>query len=114
MSNALHALRSTLHALFRRPPADPPRYGYSYSLYWTKVAREWDVPRREAVAVELSTLLARAEFVPNQAERRYRVQGVEGEHSGGSLVALDRVLRALLLYEEQGDDIPQDERASAQ
>jgi hypothetical protein len=107
-------LRRMMRALFRRTPADPPRYGYSYSLYWTKVAREWERTQREAVAGELRTLLNRTDFVANQAERRYRVQGVQGEHSGGSLVALDRVLRALSLYEEQGGDIPQDERASAQ
>jgi hypothetical protein len=101
MTNPLPALQGVLRRLLRRAPADPPRYGYSYSLYWTKVAREWDAARREAVAREVRALISRADFVANQAERRYSVPGVEGQHSGGSLVALDRVLAALSQYEER-------------
>lgn len=102
--NLLKRVRDALSGLRRPSRPDPPRYGFSYSLYWMKVAREWDPARREAVAHELRALLNRADFVANQAERRFTVPGVEGAHSGGSLVALDRVLQALSHYEEQQGD----------
>jgi hypothetical protein len=40
-------------------------------------------------------VVAEADFEPNAFERRYRVPGVEGEHSGASVLALASVLEAL-------------------
>lgn len=85
-----------------RKPAvdsDPPRYGFSYSVYWLQVARTWDAQQRQRVAQEVHLLLSRPDFVANQSERRYSLPGVEGRHSGGSLIALDRVLQALSQHE---------------
>lgn len=80
---------------------DPPRYGFSYSVYWLQVARTWDAEQRRRVAQELHLLLSRPDFVANQSERRYHLPDLEGHHSGGSLVALAHMLRALSAYEEQ-------------
>lgn len=99
--NLLKRLRERLAP--REPPTygDPPRYGFSYSVYWLQVARTWDAEQRRRVAQELHLLLSRPDFVANQSERRYHLPDLEGHHSGGSLVALDRVLQALSQYEGQ-------------
>jgi len=78
------------------PPADPPRIEYSYTIFWTRMARGWEEDRRTAVASDLSTVLARTDFEPNAYERRYTVPGLDDQaHSGQSLLALQKVLRAL-------------------
>lgn len=92
--NLLDRLRNRLHGA-HVPGADPPRYAYSYTVYWVKVAREWEPARRQAIAAELHSLLTRADFVANPAERRYTLPGLEGHYSGASLVTLSRVLQAL-------------------
>ncbi len=101
MMNLLKRLRERLAPRQTSTYGDPPRYGFSYSVYWMQVARTWDAEQRRRVAQELRALLNRPDFVANQSERRYHLPGVEGRHSGGSLVALDRVLQALSQHEEQ-------------
>lgn len=94
-----------------QPPSggDLPRYGFSYSVYWLQVARAWDTEQRQRVVQELYLLLSRPDFVANQSKRRYQLPGLEGRHSGGSLVALAHVLQALAAYEGQegGGQAPQ-------
>jgi hypothetical protein len=78
------------------PPPDLPRVEYSYRIYWTKLARDWDGDRRQAVEQALAQVLAGPDFEPNEYERRYSVPGLDDQaHAGQSLLALRRVLRGL-------------------
>ena len=92
-------LRMRLTTLILRPPPqnpNPPRVEYSYTIYWTKQAREWNAARRAAVREALLAVLARPSFEANAYERRYPVPGLDEQaHSGASLVALKKVLAAL-------------------
>ena len=77
-------------------PLGPPRVDFSYTIYWTKQARSWDAARRAAVQAALRPALAQPDFEANDYERRYRVSGLDEQaHAGASLLALDKVLRAL-------------------
>lgn len=100
--NLLDRLRNRLRGV-RAPSADPSHYVYSYTVYWVKVAREWEPGWRRAVAEELRSLLTRADFVANPTERHYTLPGLEGHYSGASLVTLSRVLQALS-HEGQGKE----------
>ncbi|MBI3359915.1 MAG: AI-2E family transporter [Chloroflexi bacterium] len=76
-------------------PLNAPRVDYSYRIFWTKAAREWDADRRRAIAEALAAVMTRPDFEPNDYERRYQVPGLdEPAHSGQSLIALATVLRA--------------------
>ena len=68
---------------------------YSYTVYWTKIARLWHVDRRAAIAENLTALLNSPDFQANPFDRKYSLQGIEGMHSGASLIALQKVLQAL-------------------
>ena len=68
---------------------------YSYTIYWTKTARLWHVDRRAAIAGKLAALLNSSDFQANLFDRQYSLQGIEGAHSGASLIALQKVLQAL-------------------
>jgi len=94
-------MRETLRKLFRGSDAKPAqstpapdRVDYSYRVFWTKQARSWDAARRRSTLATLRTLTASDTFEPNAFERRHRVEGVDGEHSGASLLALVQVLEA--------------------
>lgn len=73
---------------------EKPDPEYAYTVYWVKMTREWSHDRRRAMADALAEVLGRAGFEPNPVERRYTVSGLEGQYSGLSLMALDKVLRA--------------------
>ena len=75
--------------------ASRDRVDYSYSVFWTKHARLWDVAKREAVMQQLAELIASADFDANFYQRTYTLVEVDGAHSGASLLALQKVLRAL-------------------
>lgn len=78
-----------------RQAPDPPRIQFSYTIYWTKMVREWDAERRQAIAQALAAILAQPDFEPNAYERRYRIAGWDDlAHSGESLLALQKVLVA--------------------
>ncbi len=94
-------IREALRRLFgepdtrqAKPAAAPDRVEYSYRVFWTKQARSWDAARRRSALASARTLAASGTFEPNAFERRYRVEGVDGEHSGASLLALIQVLEA--------------------
>ena len=81
----------------QRPPPGPPRVEFSYTIFWTKQARTWDAARRAAVRGAVQAVLAQPGFEPNAYERRYPVPGLDDQaHAGASLLALDKVLRALM------------------
>ncbi len=75
--------------------ASRDRVDYSYAIFWTKQARLWDKSQREAVAQRLGTLIHSPDFEANFYERHYALDGLEGSHSGASLLALQKVLQAL-------------------
>jgi len=76
-------------------PLGPPRVDFSYTIYWTKLVRQWDPPRRTAIEAALGQVLARPDFEANAYERRYQVTGLDDQaHAGASLLALHKVLRA--------------------
>lgn len=92
-------VREALQRLFRRPEpvgtAGLDQAGYSYRVFWMKQARGWDAARRQSV-LEATRVVTRADaFESNTFQRRYQVQGLAGEHSGASLLALIQVLEAL-------------------
>ena len=71
------------------------RVDYSYTVFWTKQARLWDESQRAGAAQQLAVLIESPEFDANFFERHYILKQVEGSHSGASLLALQKVLRAL-------------------
>ena len=76
--------------------ANPPRIDFSYTIYWTKHARQWNAARRLAVHEALLKVLAQPGFEANAYERRYTVPGLDDQaHAGASLIALKKVLAAL-------------------
>jgi hypothetical protein len=68
---------------------------YSYTIFWTKTARLWPLDQRSSVAKNLETLINSADFKANPFDRHYTLDGVDGAHSGASLIALKKVLEAL-------------------
>ena len=78
--------------------SNAPRIEFSYTIYWMKLARQWDAARRAAVRDAVRQVLAQPGFEANAYERRYSVPGLDADgqaHSGASLVALKKVLAAL-------------------
>jgi hypothetical protein len=78
----------------RRAPG-APRVEFSYTIFWTKQARQWDTARRAALRAAVQQVLDAPGFSPNDYERRYRVPGLDEQaHAGASLLALRKVLEA--------------------
>ncbi len=104
-------LTASLKRIFKRQPRLTPtqqvdiereqrvaardRIDYSYTVFWTKTARQWDAPRRSAVEKHLAVLIQTANFEANLLDRKYTLDELEGAHSGASLIALKKVLEAL-------------------
>jgi hypothetical protein len=89
------SIRESIRRLLTRS-AEPPRPDYSYTIYWMKEARTWDIEFRQKALRELETLLSQPGFVANDFERRYALSLIDGSrHSGASLLALQKVLKAL-------------------
>ncbi len=83
-----------------RQAPGPPRADFSYTVFWTKQARQWDTAQRAALLTAVQQVLDAPDFSPNEYERRYRVPGLDTQaHAGASLVALRRVLEAFLAQE---------------
>jgi hypothetical protein len=87
----------------------PAASSFSYRVFWTREARQWPPERRADVRVALGRVVHSEGFVETEFERRYRVDGLDGQaHSGASLVALETVLDALTSFssspQEAGND----------
>jgi hypothetical protein len=81
--------------LSRTQKAAPPDPEYSYTIYWTKIVREWDDDQRISAHSAVEHLINHPEFVPNPFERRYEDDRIDdSRHSGESLLALNKVLKA--------------------
>jgi len=77
-----------------------PASEFSYAIYWTKVVRGWDAAKRLQALEGAERTLAGPDFVLNEFGRRYRIPEIDGSaHSGTSLLALHKVLKA---FEESG------------
>jgi len=71
------------------------RIDYSYAVFWLKLARLWDKAQCEAVTQQLAALIGLLDFEANFYQRTYTLAGLDGDHSGASLLALQKVLNAL-------------------
>jgi hypothetical protein len=92
MTTLREAIRRLLSRTQKTAPPDP---GYSYTIYWTKMVREWDGAKRRGALAAVEDLISQASFVPNAFERRYHDGRIdEMMHSGESLLALHKVLKA--------------------
>jgi len=88
------SIRESLRRLVQRE-RERSASEFSYSIYWTKVVRGWDAARRLEALEGAERILAGAGFVSNEFGRRYRVPEIDGSaHSGASLLALRKVLKA--------------------
>lgn len=96
------SIRAAIQALLQRQPEpEGPDPEYSYVIYWTKTARNWDPSRRAQVLLAAERLIGKPDFEANPFERRYREPEIDASaHSGESLLALRKVLRALDLPED--------------
>ena len=73
----------------------PPRFAYSYRVYWISAARAWSPPKRRAIAAALERTLSAPDFTPTVTEPLFSVAGLDRAHSGASLLALRDVLQGL-------------------
>lgn len=74
----------------------PPRFAYSYRVFWIGTARAWSPPKRRAIAAALERTLGAPDFVPSVTEPLFVVAGLDRAHSGASLLALRDVLQGPL------------------
>lgn len=91
------SIRAAIEALLGRgPTADEADPAYSYTIYWTKTARQWDREKRRLALAAAERLIAGPDFSANLFARRYQALEIdESSHSGASMLALRKVLRAL-------------------
>ncbi len=76
-------------------PMTEQKIDFAYTVYWTKITRQWDPGRRRLIADRVSALIASPAFLNNAFERKFQVEGLdEAAHSGASLLALQKVLAA--------------------
>jgi hypothetical protein len=76
--------------------SNEPRVDFSYGVFWTKQAREWDSGRRAIILEAVQDLMRRPDFELNDYHRRYTLPALDSSgHAGRSLAALEKVLIAL-------------------
>jgi hypothetical protein len=91
--------------LNRTKEATPPDPEYSYTIYWTKTVRDWEDVRRASAIEAVELLINQPEFTPTAFERKYHDPAIdESSHSGESLLALRKVLRAFELHSASGSN----------
>lgn len=72
-----------------------PRIDFSYTVYWTKQARQWPPERRAKILAAVQAIVRQPDFLLNAYARRYAVPGLDEQtHAGASLAALEKVLTA--------------------
>lgn len=97
-----------LRQLLQRKPEPSPHIiplteqdvDMSLRIFWTKIARGWDLTRIQTTKVRVLNITQQPDFEKNLIERRYPIDGlVDGsqqhQHSGASLLALLQVLDTL-------------------
>ncbi len=85
------------------PPAEPtppwmsqpvsrvPQPEIAYAIRWLEEIRDWPPDARRDIATAVQAIVTAPDFAPTST-RRYAVDGLEGAHSGASLVALAQTL----------------------
>lgn len=104
MMNWLQRLRGALAADEQKRPPEPmteARVDMSLRVFWTKIARHWEMGRIQHVHSDISAIIQQPDFQKNLLERRYFVEnlvpdGQQQQHSGASLLALREVLDTLM------------------
>lgn len=87
-------VREALRRLINRERLEAPSE-FSYTIYWTKVVRAWDETQRRRAMESVERIMRDPGFVPNEYRRRYGAREIDGSaHSGASLMALHKVLKA--------------------
>jgi hypothetical protein len=90
----------------QRKPSEPlteQRIDFAYTVFWTKMVRQWEASKRELMTQRVAALIASPDFINNAFSRKFEVEGLEdislGEtaHAGASLVALKKVLDAFMV-----------------
>ncbi|MBL8045839.1 MAG: hypothetical protein JNL09_04820 [Anaerolineales bacterium] len=72
-----------------------PRIDFSYTVYWTKQARQWPPERQAEILAAVQASLRQPDFQLNAYARRYTVPELDEQtHAGASLAALEKVLIA--------------------
>lgn len=88
------SIREAVRRLMQRE-RERPASEFSYQIYWTKVARSWDAAQRLQALEGAERILTGPGFVANEFSRRYSVPEIDDSaHSGASLLALRKVLKA--------------------
>ncbi|MFQ5923113.1 MAG: hypothetical protein ACE5M4_09740 [Anaerolineales bacterium] len=102
------SLREAVRRLLSRAQeAAPPDPEYSYTIYWTKMVRDWDDAQRAGALVAVERQIEQPEFAPTAFERRYQDARIDDSmHSGESLLALHKVLKAFEGDSISGSDKP--------
>ena len=78
---------------------------FSYVGYWTDLASQWSVERRQMVRLAVERIVERSDFKPNEFTHLYHIPEIdEVAHSGSSLLALLRVLESYDEGENAGKD----------
>jgi hypothetical protein len=93
------SLREAIARLFRdeRAAPDLPDPDFDYRVFWTKQAMAWPTERQEMILSAIKTLKNDVDLAESQMGRRFHLDGLDDErYSGGSLIALEIVLLALL------------------
>ena len=90
------SLREAVRRLLSRTrEAAPPDPAYSYTIYWTKMALGWDDAQRTSALLAAEHLIGKSAFTPTAYERRYQDPRIDdSKHSGESILALEKVLKA--------------------
>lgn len=76
---------------------------FSLRIYWMRVytERQWTQAQMRELHAKVVQVVQNEGFEKNFIERRYRVDGLDGQaHSGASLLALIEVLNGLIHYIE--------------
>lgn len=92
MTSVREAVRRLL-GFDRSETLDPS--AFSYTIYWTKEVRTWEAEKRRQVRETLEAEVQKPGFVPDAHARAYSVPQVDdSQHSGASLIALLKVIKA--------------------
>lgn len=74
-----------------RPVSRTPQPEIAYAIRWLEEIRDWPPDARRDVAAAVQAVVTAPDFAPTST-RRYTVDGLEGSHSGASLIALAQTL----------------------
>jgi hypothetical protein len=96
------SLREALRRLLGRDPSEAARAaGFSYAIFWTRLAQSWPPERRQRIRLAVEAVTRQPDFSANLYLRNYRIAELDEQaHAGASLQALLRVLQALPDTEE--------------